>query len=400
MDSLVVLLSLITGVVLGWLAHSKVSRAELEAQKLSADQMKESFAAVAQDSLAKNNQQFLDLAKSNFEKIHISADKDLQNRQQAIQNFANNLQQNLHRYEKLVTSFEQDRDKKYGALKEQLDYIIQAEKNLRETTRTLETALKDSKARGNWGELQLKRVIEMAGLTEHVDFTTQTTVTVDSTMFRPDVIVKMPDVRNIAIDAKAPLANYLKATAAKDPEDKVKHLKTFLGDMRKHINDLGSKAYFDKIENSAPFVVMFLPGESLIRAAMELDVNILDEALSKKVILASPSTLLAILLIVEKSWKDSKVSTHLEAVQKEGQELIKRIGTFMGHVEKVGKGINSAANAFNSLAGSWNRNLLPQSIKFNKLRGHKSNFKQIEEVKHAESKDFIGISAPKAELTE
>ncbi len=400
MDSLVVLFSLVAGVFLGWIAHAKVTKAQLEAQKLSADQIRESFAAVAQDSLAKNNQQFLDLAKSNFEKIHLSADKDLHTRQQAIQGFANNLQQNLQRYEKLVTSFEQDRDKKYGALKEQLDYIIQAEKNLRETTRTLETALKDSKARGNWGELQLKRVIEMAGLTEHVDFFTQTTVTVDSTMFRPDVIVKMPDVRNIAIDAKTPLANYLKATAAKDPDEKIKHLKTFLQDVRKHIADLGSKSYFDKIENSAPFVVMFLPGESLIRAAMELDVNILDEALSKKVILASPSTLLAILLIVEKSWKDSKVSTHLESIQKEGQELIKRVGTFMGHVEKVGKGINSAANAFNSLAGSWNRNLLPQSIKFNKLRGHKSNFKQIETTKEVETKDFIGISTPQPEITE
>ncbi len=118
MDSLVVLLSLITGVFLGWVSHSKVSKAQLEAQKLSADQIRESFAAVAQDSLAKNNQQFLDLAKSNFEKIHLSADKDLQNRQQAVQSFTHNLQQNLHRYEKLMTSFEQDRDKKYGALKE------------------------------------------------------------------------------------------------------------------------------------------------------------------------------------------------------------------------------------------------------------------------------------------
>ena len=400
MDSIAILLSLVTGVFLGWIAHSKVSQAQLDAQKISVENIKESFAAVAQDSLAKNNQQFLDLAKANFEKIQVSADKDLENRQQAISNFANNLQTNLQRYEKLVTSFEQDRDKKYGALKEQLDYIIQAEKNLRETTRTLETALKDSKARGNWGELQLKRVIEMAGLTEHVDFSTQTTVTVDNTMFRPDVIVKMPDVRNIAIDAKAPLANYLKATAAKEPEDKIKHLKVFLQDIRKHINDLGSKAYFDKIENSAPFVVMFLPGESLIRAAMELDVNILDEALSKKVILASPSTLLAILLIVEKSWKDSKVSTHLEEVKKEGQELIKRIATFVGHVEKVGKGINSAANAFNSIVGSWNRNLLPQTIKFNKLRGHKTLLKPMENIKEVDQSDFIGISTPQnKELT-
>jgi len=133
---------------------------------------------------------------------------------------------------------------------------------------------------------------------------------------------------------------------------------------------------------------------------MELDVNILDEALSKKVILASPSTLLAILLIVEKSWKDSKVSTHLEEVKKEGQELIKRIATFVGHVEKVGKGINSAANAFNSIVGSWNRNLLPQTIKFNKLRGHKTLLKPMENIKEVDQTDFIGISTPKnQELT-
>ena len=396
MENIVTLLSIISGFVLGWIAHTKVYNSQLQANTKAAEQMKESFAAIAQDSLAKNNQQFLDLAKVNLEKAHLSADKDLKNRQDAIQNFATNLQQNLQRYERLVTSFEQDRDKKYGALKEQLDYIIQAEKNLRETTRTLETALKDSKARGNWGELQLKRVIEMAGLTEHVDFSTQTTVTVDSQMFRPDVIVKMPDVRNIAIDAKAPLANYLKATAAKDNETKIKHLKTFLQDMKRHISDLGSKSYFDKIENSAPFVVMFLPGESLIRAAMELDVNLLDEALSKKVILASPSTLLAILLIVEKSWKDSKVSTHLESVKKEGQELIKRLDTFVGHLEKVGKGLSSAANAFNSLAGSWNRNLIPQTLKFNKLRGHKTPMRELPSAIHPDEKEFVRL--PKENL--
>ncbi|MBT6143269.1 DNA recombination protein RmuC [bacterium] len=391
MQALIPFIALITGVILGWLAKAQISRAEAKASELAVDHMKETFQSLASDSLLKNNQQFLDLAKSNFEKIHVSADKDLKNRQQAVEGFVNNLQQNLNRYEKLVHSFEQDRGKQYGSLKEQLSHLIQAEKDLRQTTHTLETALKDSKARGNWGELQLKRVIEMAGLKEHVDFSTQSSYNHEDGQIRPDVIVKMPDVRNIAIDAKAPLANYLKATASQHKDDKARYLKVFHADIRKHINDLGSKAYFDKVENSAPFVVMFLPGEALIRAAMELDVTLLDQALSKKVIIASPSTLLAILLIVEKSWKDSKVSTHLEAVKKEGHELIKRLETFLGHLDKVGKGISSAANAFNSLAGSWNRNLLPQTNKFNKLRGHNKPIPNLVESKVPETRDFIAI---------
>ncbi len=371
MNNIIIFIAgLVLGGSLAWFVNQFINK-NLNSQ---ADKLENIFNEIANKSLKTSQETFLELAESKFENLSSKANKDLDLRKESIQHFVKNLQDNLSRTEHIIKSLEQDRSKKYGAITQQLQQILMAEKRLSESTKTLETALTDNKKAGNWGEVQLKRVVEMAGLKDKVDFTEQTTMhNAQGEVQRPDMIVNLPDDRKIIIDAKTPLSSFLKASHVDNKELKDKHHKTFLADVKKHMNTLGSKAYYDNIDSSAPFVIMFLPGEYLIRKTMELDAEIMDYAISRKIVLASPATLLSILIIIEKSWKDDKLSKRIQEVKVAGQDLITRLQTLVNHVSDVGKGLQRANKAFTSLSGSWNRSVAPQVKKFNALRGHKND---------------------------
>ena len=294
------ILSFIFGVVTGLVAMHFVNQYLKKNLENQSDKLQNLFNELAQQTLKNSQETFLNLAESKFENLSSKANKDLDLRKESIQSFVKNLQSNLERQENLIKHLEHDRSKKYGAISGQLQEILMAEKRLQETTKTLETALTDNKKAGNWGEVQLKRVVEMAGLMDKVDFTEQTTFTnQEGSIQRPDMIVNLPDQRKIIIDAKAPLANFLKASNTDDKDVKEKFQKMFIMDVKKHMNTLDSKAYQDSVDSTAPFVIMFLPGEYLIRKTMELDPQIMDYAINRKIILASPATLLSILIIIE-----------------------------------------------------------------------------------------------------
>lgn len=391
-ESIIAIAALVVGLVLGWFIRDKQAKSELKNIQANEDQLKDAFSRIATETLTANSKNFLDLATGKLEKISETSKAELEGKKETIKTFVDNLQKNLDKYEKMVKDFEADRNTKYGSIKEQMDKIIQAEINLRDATKTLETALKNPQARGRWGEIQLKRVIEMAGMEGHVDFLEQKSITAeDQSRLRPDVIINMPDVRKIVIDSKAPLPNYFKAIEAQSEPEKQQFLKAYVSDVKAHITNLASKSYWDQVPEGAPFVIMFLPGESLIRVAIEQDINLLDEALKKKIILASPSTLLAILLIVERAWKDSHLSEHMEEIKKEGIELIKRLMSFAGHIEDLRKGLNRANTAFNSAAGSWNRSVLPQTRNFNGLRADKTPISEMEILEVLDESEEIKI---------
>lgn len=387
------ILSFIFGALTGGLAIHFVNQYLSKNLESQSDKLQNLFTDLAQQTLKNSQETFLNLAESKFENLSSAANKDLDLRKESINGFVKNLQENLERQENLIKHLEHDRTKKYGAISSQLQEILMAEKRLQETTKTLETALTDNKKAGNWGEVQLKRVVEMAGLMDKVDFTEQTTFTnQDGSLQRPDMIVNLPDQRKIIIDAKAPLANFLKASNTEDKDVKDKFQKMFIMDVKKHMNTLDSKAYQDSVDTTAPFVIMFLPGEYLIRKTMELDPQIMDYAINRKIILASPATLLSILIIIEKSWKDDKLSKRIQEVKVAGQDLISRLTTFTNHLTDVGKGLQRANKAFNSLTGSWNRNLVPQIKKFNALRGHKTDLvPQLDESLNVEVENLKQI---------
>lgn len=331
----IALISLIIGAISGWFL--KNSQAKAEEQRL-----RDSFFNLSREALQQNNESFLELAKTKFDVLKAENKAELDIKKTAIEGDISGLKTQLTKYETLVRGFETDRENKYGSLTTQMGNILSAETRLNESVKILETALKNPQARGRWGEIQLKRVIEMAGMSEHVDFIEQETIQTEDGSLRPDVIINLPAVRKIVIDSKTPHPNYFRAVEAKTEEDKKRALTMYLTDVKTHIGKLSSKAYWEQIPAGAPFVIMFLPGEALIRVALEQDINLLEDALKKKIILASPSTLLAVLLIVERSWQDSKISEHMEEIKKEGGELISRLGKFISHMINLRTGLNKA----------------------------------------------------------
>jgi DNA recombination protein RmuC len=351
----------------------KEAQANLEEQKKLLDEARQkladSFQALAAEALKGNNQAFLTLARSTFETIQAQAKGDLETRQQAIEGLVGPLRELVERYEREILEMEKTRQRAYGTLDEQLRSLAQANQKLQEEASHLASALSSPlKARGRWGELTLRRVAELAGMSEHCDFTEQETIATESGRQRPDMIVNLPGDRRIAVDAKVPLQAFMDAV---DPdrtaEERTAALEQHGKLVRSHMNQLAERRYWEQVGLELELVVLFLPGESFFSAALEQDRALIEDGMQKKVVLATPTTLIALLRSAAYLWQQEKITQNARRISDLGKELHDRIRSFLGHFQTLGASLGRAVESYNKATGSLESRVLPSARKFKEL---------------------------------
>jgi DNA recombination protein RmuC len=349
------------------------AQANLDEQKRLLEEAKktlvEAFQALSAEALKSNNQAFIALARSQFETLQAQARGDLETRQKAIDGLVAPLKESLGRYEQQILEMEKGRQKAYGTLDEQLRTLAQANQRLEEETKNLRSALSAPlKARGRWGELTLRRVVELAGMSEHVEFTQQETVTTDSGQQRPDMIVNLPGNRRIAVDSKVPLQAFLDAVNPEKPEKERADALAAHGKLvRSHMKQLAERKYWEQVGPELELVVLFLPGESFFSAALEQDPQLIDDGMQKKVVLATPTTLIALLRSAAYLWQQESITQNARMISDLGKQLYDRIGTFLEHFQEVGNSLAGAVKSYNHAAGSMESRLLVSARRFKEL---------------------------------
>lgn len=325
------------------------------------------FKALSADALQSNNRQFLDLATQTLGRYQDGAKADLDQRQQAIDAVLTPLKEALGKVEGKIGELEQLRAAAYAGLREQVGQLMDAQGALRGETASLARALRAPSVRGRWGELQLRRVVELAGLIDRVDFHEQPHVAGEDGGLRPDMTVRLPGGGIVVIDAKAPLTAYLAAHEAVDDATRKLRFDEHARAVREHLRSLSRKAYWSQFRNAPEFVVLFLPGEAMFGAALDSAPELIEEAAGAKVILATPTTLIALLRTVALGWRQETLADSARAISAAGQELYKRLGDFGGHMTVLGKELGQALTAYNKAAASLDSRVMPSARKLEKL---------------------------------
>lgn len=329
--------------------------------------MTETFKALAADALTDSQRQFLALAQSNFEKLQTSVAGDLGKRQEAIRGLVEPLAANLKSLDEKLAQIEILRQQAYGHITEQVRKLTEVSEDLRKETGSLVTSLRQPQIKGKWGELLLRRALELTGMSPHCSFVEQPTTETEDGRLRPDLIVHIPGGGMIVIDSKVPQEAFLKALAAKTQDDYWAAMKDHARLVREHVSKLASRKYWEQFPRSPEFVVLFLPAESFFSAALEQDRTLIEDAMDKRVILASPTTLLALLRTVAHGWRQEQLAENAAKISAEGKLLYERVVTFIKHFEDMRAGLERANRAFNSAVGSYTERLRPQGEKFLQL---------------------------------
>ena len=322
------------------------------------------FATLSQEALSKNNQQFLDLASTRFGEVRTAAEGDLARRQQAIEELLSPMSETLTRYERGIAQMEAERKGAYASLNERVAALHLGHEQLAKETRNLVTALRSPHTRGRWGEMTLRRAVEAAGMLEHCDFEEQKTVAGEDGYIRPDMIVQLPGGGQVVIDSKVPLDAFLQFIEADDDDARRVLLEKHAKQLRTHVDQLAKKEYWKQFERSPEFVVAFIPGDPLLAAALDADPALQEHALDRRVILATPNTLVAALRTIALSWQQETLAENAREVRDLGAELYERLRTWTGHMQAVGKNLSSSVDAYNKAVGSLESRVLVTARKF------------------------------------
>jgi DNA recombination protein RmuC len=346
METLFLLLGMVIGGVAVWLF--------LRARVANADE----FEAVSGRVLDDAQRRFLQLAKAELGQHQITSKEELAKREKAFETLVKAMGEDLGKVRGELEQLERARRESQGSLSAHLRSVVEGQEGLRRETANLVTALRTPHTRGRWGEIQLRRVCEMAGMIDHCDFCEQTSIQSDDGRLRPDLIVQLPGGKNVVVDAKVPFASYLSAVDAQDADERAVHLTAFGRHVRDHVSKLSSKSYWSQFSSSPEFVVMFLPGEALFSAALEQVPTLMEDAVAQNVLIASPTSLIAVLRAVHYGWRQEKVAESARAVSDLGRELHSRLGTLVGHFMKLGRSLESSVKAYNETVGSMESRVL------------------------------------------
>jgi DNA recombination protein RmuC len=345
--------------------------------------LENSFKSLSADALRSNNQSFLELARASLAEFQQGAKGDLEKRQMAIDALVAPVRASLEKVDEKIASLEKSREQAYGEIRQQFAQMSEVQSQLRNETTNLVKALRQPHVRGRWGEIQLRRVVEMAGMMLHCDFVEQQAADGDEGKLRPDLIVKLPGNRQIVVDSKAPITAYMEAHEATTDELRKAKIQLHAQLVRRHLEALAKKTYWDQFQPTPEVVVMFIPGEAFYSAALEADPDLLDSGFGQNVIIASPASLMALLKAASYGWRQEAIAENAREISQLGQELHGRLGVMADHLTRLGKGLSTATDSYNAAIASFESRVLVSARKFKEL-GSTSQEAEIIELRAVE----------------
>ncbi len=386
------LVGLAIGGLIGWLISRRrqhslemqlksqdALRSERElAQEAANARLTQAFAELGNQSLKSNSDSFLKLAEQHLGVQNERAKRELGDREKAVEALVKPIRDALEESKKQISELEKSRSEAYGGIRAQLEAMNVSQKSLRQETQNLVNALRRPEVRGRWGEITLRRLVELAGMVEHCDFQEQVHTVTEGQIIRPDMIVRMPDRRVLVVDVKTPLDAYLEAAEAPDDTQRKLGLERHAKNVRAHIRMLASKAYWDQFDESPEFVILFIPGDQFLSAALNEEPDLIEYALSKHIILATPTSFVALLKAVAYGWRQLALADNAQEIRVLAEDLYGRLATFVGHMNRMGRQLASSVETYNKAVGSLERSVLPGARKFTELGVHKK--KEIEKL--------------------
>lgn len=372
--------------------HAEEQRRLLEDARL---RLGETFKSLASDVLAGSSTHFLQLAEEKFKTLREEASGDLEVRREQIGSLVQPLLQSIDAYRAAAQEMEQRRDREMGSVGEQLRQVALAQQTLRTETARLVTALRSPHVRGRWGEIALRRTAELAGMSQHCDFTDQAHIAIEDGRLRPDMVVHLPAGREVIVDSKVPLSAYLEALEAPDDTTRVSALTRHAAQVRKHVMQLASKSYAEQLNGSAEFVVLFIPNDSFLAAAAERDPDLVEWALAQHVVLATPASFIALLRAIAYGWRQEKVAENAQRISDVGRQLSERMAVLVDHLSKMGDGIRRSVKSYNQAVASLESRVLPTARKFEELEvGAKREIPSLSPIEQ----DVRQVVQPRLEL--